>query len=61
VLPFAETLAIVAALLAVVLGLVAWLARRAYGGRTLGERRTALVLDENAAPAWRPEPGARDG
>jgi hypothetical protein len=61
VLPLAETMAIVAALLAVVLGLAAWLARRAYGGRTLGERRTALVHDANAAPAWRPEPGARDG
>jgi hypothetical protein len=61
VIPLAETLSIVAALLAVVLGLVAWLARRAFGGRTLGERRIDHVLDANAAPAWRPEPGARDG
>jgi hypothetical protein len=60
VLPIAETLAIVAALLALVAGLVAWLARRAFGGQTLGERRSDRALDA-AAPAWRPEPGARDG
>jgi hypothetical protein len=61
VFPIAETLAIVAALLALVVGLVAWLARRTYGGRTLGERRNDRTRDPNSAPAWRAEPGARDG
>ena len=61
VIPLGPILVIVAGLLGLVLGLVGWLARRAYGARTLGERRGDPAEALSGSPAWRPEPGARDG
>lgn len=60
-IPLVPILLIVGALLAVVLGLVAWIARRAYGARTLGERRSEPVGAVNGSSAWRPKAGAGDG
>lgn len=61
VIPLGPILVVVAVLLGLVLGLVGWLARRAYGARTLGERRVDPAEALGGSPAWRPEPGARDG
>jgi hypothetical protein len=61
VVPIWPILAIVIGLFVLVLGLVGWLARGAYGARTLGERRGDPGETVGGSPAWRPEPGARDG
>jgi hypothetical protein len=61
VIPIVPLLLLGAGLLVLVLGLVAWLARRAYAARTLGERR-ALEPDVLAGgAAWSIESGAHDG
>jgi hypothetical protein len=60
-IPLVPILLIVGALLVVVLGLVGWIARRAYGARTLGERRSEPLEAMNGSPAWRPKAGAGDG
>jgi hypothetical protein len=56
-IPVGPILALVAALLTLVLSLVAVIARRAYGARTLGERRAAAAIGNTA---WGTE-GAGDG
>jgi hypothetical protein len=61
VIPIVPIVAIVVGLFVLLLGLVGWLARGAYGARTLGERRGDPGETIGGSPAWRPEPGARDG
>lgn len=61
VLPIVELLALGSALLLLVLGAVAWLARRAYGARTLGERRAGGAGIPAGSPSWRAGTGTRDG
>lgn len=60
-IPILPILLVTAVLLVLVLGLVAWIARRAYGARTLGERCREPAGAVSGSPAWRPEAGAGDG
>jgi hypothetical protein len=59
VLPTLPIAAVVIGVLVVVLGSVAWLARRTYGRATLGERRGGAR--RLAAASWRGGPGHVDG
>lgn len=60
VVPFGPIVAIVLAVLAVVLGSAAWLAGRAYGRSTLGERRGVSARTDSAT-VLRPGPDHADG
>jgi hypothetical protein len=59
-IPVLPTFAVVGAVVAVILGVVAWLARRTYGSASLGEGRSGAV-PASSKRRWRAEPGAPDG
>ena len=61
VLPLGTIALIVAAVLSLVVGSVAWLARRAFGRPTLAQRRTGRRDRGGDATAWRTDPERVDG
>ena len=61
VVPLGQIVVLIAALVGLVLGLVGWLARRTYGARTLGERRSDPAATGVGGPAWWTGPGRHDG
>jgi hypothetical protein len=60
VLPPLPIAVVVLGVVLVVLGAVAWLARRTYGRATLGERRGGAAVSVGTAP-WRSGPEHVDG